>query len=284
MGPAKATSSRMDNLLVLALSITVAGHSIYVPISLLILGPLALIGLFFATPKRAAKRIAEQMKHIYSQPHEYKAVEARQFSGLDLKYYDDTAAALESEGFTRLGDMENLTLTQIYPHMRTFTRYMSGCDGTVFVAIFQIKPRGWKSILSGTASKNLRTINFQTEFSDGHYISSSNAGSAAKLSAPPQVQALRFEKETPVPEILMAHLRAVAGYAQNHPDAHLSVVDSQDEAMAFQNRYHAMQCAYRQGLKTPVTAQEMRDIAGTERREAGEKVMAEMEKQAAEKF
>src|SRR5688572_463341 len=59
---------------------------------------------------------------VYGEPHELVQVTPGAFPEADVDFYDRVKRALEAKGYSTLGDVEDLTLSRIYPHNRTFLR------------------------------------------------------------------------------------------------------------------------------------------------------------------
>src|SRR5512146_2751670 len=59
---------------------------------------------------------------VYGEPHELVRVSPAAFPEADLDFYDRARTELEGKGYTWLADVEDLTLSRIYPNNRTFMR------------------------------------------------------------------------------------------------------------------------------------------------------------------
>lgn len=164
------------------------------------------------TPKRAAQNIANLAAKLYSGPHEHAQVKASDFKGLNHAYYDRTQAELESHGFRCLGDFENVTLSRALPHMRTFLRRLVGEEGTTMAAIYQVKHGGiWMRLLSmcGRLTKDPSYVDFETEFTDGTFLATSNT-EGSKTSAVPGIIGQRQPRATTPGELLALHRQKLA--------------------------------------------------------------------------
>src|SRR5690242_1049380 len=59
---------------------------------------------------------------VYGEPHELVRVAPEAFPEADLEFYDRARKELEAKHYTFLADVEDTTLSRIYPTNRTFLR------------------------------------------------------------------------------------------------------------------------------------------------------------------
>src|SRR5262245_30999988 len=66
---------------------------------------------------------------VYGEPHELVRVTPAAFPEADLEFYDRARSELEARKYRWLADVEDLTMTRIYPQNRTFLRLFidAGC-------------------------------------------------------------------------------------------------------------------------------------------------------------
>jgi hypothetical protein len=159
------------------------------------------------TPKRAARKIVETSKAIYSRPHEFAEVRAADFRDLDLAFYNRAQAELEAFGFRHVADIEDLTATRQFPGMRTFIRALAGDSGSTSAGIYQLKFRGFYRLLQlvGVLPKKPFFIDLETEFSDGTFLATSNTRGTDLSSDVPGIQRQIFPAETPIAQLVAAH-------------------------------------------------------------------------------
>lgn len=180
----------------------------------------------------AAQEMLAMGRAVYGGPHEWVPADLSQFRHLDLGFYDRSRSALEAEGFTFLGDLEDLTLSRQFPAMRTFVRVMSGDGGQVVAALYHVQ--GVTTLPEGEA----RGIEFETEFDDGAFIGTGN-GRETDLTPPFEgVRKNLLPHRTPLAKLLAAHREALA----RERDAGRTVVtvSTIDEAIAAQHRLEAI--------------------------------------------
>src|SRR5688572_15613368 len=68
---------------------------------------------------------------VYGEPHEMARVDAAAFPEADIDFYDSAKAELEKRGYKFLADVEDLTMSRIYPQNRTFLRLFIDGGGMI---------------------------------------------------------------------------------------------------------------------------------------------------------
>ena len=198
-----------------------------------------------ATPEKRAQKVTEQKRAIYSAPHEYAPVRVHDFRGLDTAYYDATQRWLESVGFRCFGDVENVSLSAVYPNMRTAVRDLASADGVVTASIWQIKMRGSLRVLSffGLLKGDMRVVDFDTEFSDGTFLSTANNREFDSSSAIPGIERVQLPNSTPVEDVLVVHRRRLAELLTERPGVTPVFVRTAKDVRSAAARAHALKCA-----------------------------------------
>jgi hypothetical protein len=231
--------------------------------------------------RRAAKEIHRGLGEAYKKRHQYIEVDSSDFSFLDLRYYDETAAILEAEGFKRLGDFEDVTLTMAFPTTRTFVRSLVNADGSIRVGIYHSKRRGLGSLFLGvTGVRSVKVVDFESEFSDGRFLLTSNAALASSIAQSPAILCEYLPSSTPMTEMLNLHRQRVAEYQEAHPQVLLEKVFTLRQLFASQNRMMAITSRFRRLLGGGITEEEIRRIAGDKYQKEGELLLDEIKKQS----
>ena len=167
----------------------------------------------------AVQKTAGQRRAIFSAPHEFAPVRAHDFRWLDGDCYDQTQRLLESIGFQCFGDVENLSLSAVYPNMRTAIRDFASGDGVVSASIRQVKMRGWLRVLALLRmwKGDVRAVDFGTEFSDGTFLATANNRGLNPSGEVPGIEIIQLPNATPIEEAVVIHRRRVAEIITQRP-------------------------------------------------------------------
>jgi hypothetical protein len=194
--------------------------------------------------KAAANRAVELNKAVYgSEPYEYRMVQPSEFPELDSEFYDRARSWFEARGFRFLGDRENVTLSRIMPRARTFIRTMVSADGTIFGGAYHVKLQQVRGLPA-----EARIIEFETELSDGTFVTTSNAPATARTLEVSGIDAERFPGETSPDELLRTHRERLAGVAESRPPLTATRLKTMEDVISFQRRMQALGAKYKQSI------------------------------------
>jgi hypothetical protein len=219
--------------------------------------------------RKGARKMVDEMKSQYASPHEYRAVNPREFRHLDLGFYDKAKQAFEREGFRHLGDEEDVTIKNSSMDPRTFMRVMSSRDGAVVSVFYQPRVKWFiRLILKMTGAKVGRTTDCESELSDGSVVCTSNAVMAGKMTTPPQISTEYLPFECDPLMVLRRHQERLREYQAFHPGLAVRPLMTMEEVRACQRRQEIMKAAYRESVGW-VTREELKNLA------RGDSVIAE---------
>src|SRR5438067_6914327 len=68
---------------------------------------------------------------VYGTPHELVRVSPAAFPEADLEFYDRAREQFEARGYHCLGDVEDVTMSNVYPQNRTFLRLFVDAGGMI---------------------------------------------------------------------------------------------------------------------------------------------------------
>jgi len=227
--------------------------------AILLLSACVLLGLnrgLFNT-RGVAVKVVERVGALCESQFEYAPVNAREFSHLDLSWYDASQRWLEERGFAWLGDEENLTFRRTSKGNRTLLRTMLGRDGTWITYLYHFKPAGLARAL---AANGFRILELQTQFANGTFVCTSNAEEAGKLDAPPGVDALRLPANTCLDAIVEAHAQRVSAAQAANPGVAALRMAGLEEVHRAQNILQGIKAAFRRNVG--ITKQELERLAG----------------------
>ena len=78
---------------------------------------------------------------VYGEPHELTRVSPAAFPEADLEFYDRARGAFERRSYHWLADVEDLTLTRIYPQNRTFLRLFVDAGRMIRASVYHLHHR-----------------------------------------------------------------------------------------------------------------------------------------------
>lgn len=198
--------------------------------------------------EKAAHEILANIEATYQATHDYRTVNAKSFKHLDLGFYDRTARILENHGFRTLADVEDATITAAPGVlMPVLIRSLLSRDGTIMASLYHPRIKGlfirfvmW--ILRQTPGK---VVDMETEFTDGSFVLTSNAASAAAMELPSLISGEYHPFKTTAHEIHQRHLLRVAAHLESRPGVTARTITTHDELVASQNRQNAIKAAFR---------------------------------------
>ena len=207
--------------------------------------------------RRAAHAIHAQGAAIYSGSHEYVRVSIDDFAHLDASFYERTAAALEAEGFSRVADIADMTITRaggiLMPMM---ARVLVGDGGRVTAALYHARVTG--SAAQGEG--NHHVVDLETAFDDGTYVNTSNAPSAGKLESPPTIHD-DFVPGTEPLALLQRHRMRVSDYLRTRPGVDVRTVATLEDVIAMQQRQDDIKAAFRAARPAVYSDAELQRLA-----------------------
>jgi hypothetical protein len=217
-----------------------------------------------ATAQNAARHILDSIAAHFVPDQEYVQVKEDDYRHLDLGFYRRTTEALEARQFLRLPDVENRTLAQAMGNVLqpVFIRPFLSPEGTTTVGIYHPRLKSWvlRVLLWLFRAAPGRTIDLETEFLDGSFVTTSNGMAAARLQPPPLIDALFLPYATPLQELLERHEERVQTHQRQSPRAVVRPVRSFEEMIASQHRSERLKAAWR-GEVGGVTREELERLS-----------------------
>lgn len=209
----------------------------------------------------AANKILDMQTAVWGGPHDFRAADPGEFPELDRSYYDDTQRWLEGHGFRFLADIENTTLTNVFPQMRTFLRVMLGDEDATAAAVYQVRRQAPEAPAqeegaetddavradeAAAAPDSVYAVDFETELTDGTFLVTNSLAESDRMPEMEGIDKLRLPRETPPDEVLTEHRNRVAA-ARASGKAVRTLATFQDVADS-QNRMHAIKCAHQRRI------------------------------------
>jgi hypothetical protein len=215
----------------------------------------AVIARMVAQPHRRAagggRRLRAELDAIYGGEHEYARVTPAAFPDADLGFYDRASAELEGMGFRRIADVEDLTLSRVYPERRTFLRVFVDEGGAIRAAIYHLRMRGGGAgFLSafGMAPRDLHVVDLVSEVPRGHFVATSNTRGLDKLTAPKELEIERLEVGASIAQVAARHRARLTERAKRRgADSPVSLW-TWDEVLGSIQRGHVASARHRQAI------------------------------------
>ncbi len=229
----------------------------------------------------AAKKIRGQLEELYANPHEFREVTPQEFPHINPEHYDVCERWLATQGFKKAADLEDLTLSRVYPNTRTFLRVFLSKDGSIVAACYDINPKGWMKLLQWVhlMPQRFRTLDFETEFVNGAFLRTSNSLGKQLLDEPPAISQNLFSDDTPFEELLAFHRDTMADWRQIDEGFAPRLCTNLDDLIAMQYREQEITSAWRKEIGY-VTSEEMKRMAGKsgQGQKNAEQVMQEIQR------
>lgn len=227
----------------------------------------------------AARKIHGELEQLYAGPHEFREVRPNEFPHISTAHYDECERWLSAHGFKKLGDIEDLTLTKVYPYARTFLRVFVSNDGAIAAACFDINPQGWMKLAKWCRlmPQDLRTVEFESEFVNGAFLRTSNALGKQLLDEPPAISQNLFSDKTPWEELLRFHRDTMGNWRQTDESFTPRLFSTLNDVLGMQHRQQDITNAWRKEIGY-VSQEEMKRLAGKSGQKTAEQVMREIQK------
>ena len=157
---------------------------------------------------------------VYGEPHELARVSPAAFPEADLEFYDRARAALERKSYRWLADVEDLTLTRIYPQNRTFLRLFVDAGSMIRASVYHLHPRGVVLSMLQLVQlypRHLRVIELVSEI-QGAFLVTSNTHGVDRLEPPPEARIERLPLATSLDDIVKRHEQRITELVRAHPE------------------------------------------------------------------
>ena len=215
------------------------------------------------TTREGAERILAHIEAIYQPQHAWASVRETDFGHLDLAFYRKTQRLLEEAGFVHLEDCEDLTIERAPANMlqRVLVRVLVSRDGTITAALYHPKLKSvYMRVILAVLGKRLgRITDFETEFTDGSFICTTNAMAAQAITLPDLIESEFLPVKTPPLELLERH-RARVSRRIERSGLQARAFRTVAETRASQHRMEAIKAAFR-GEIGGITREELETLS-----------------------
>ena len=185
---------------------------------------------------------------VYGEPHELARVSPAAFPEADLEFYDRAKAAFERRSYRWLADVEDLTLTRIYPQNRTFLRVFIDAGSMIRASAYHIHPRGVVLSMLQLVQlypRHLRVIELVSEI-QGSFLVTSNTHGIDRLEPPPEAKVERLPLATPLDDIVKRHEARITELLRSHPERTPVHYEVFEDVVASIDRAHVAMARHRQ--------------------------------------
>jgi hypothetical protein len=185
---------------------------------------------------------------VYGEPHELVRVSPEDFPEADLAFYDRVKQQLEARGYAHFGDVEDLTLSRIYPQNRTFIRLLVDGGRMIRASAYHLHPRGVVISMLQLVQlfpRHLRVLELVSEIG-GQFLVTSNTHGVDRLEPPPEAKVERLPLATPLAEVVTRHEGRITELLRAHPEHTPSHYESLEEVLASIARGHVRMARHRQ--------------------------------------
>jgi hypothetical protein len=189
------------------------------------------------------RQMIDEIKSIYIDRHEHRPATDADFTDRDVAWYESTTQQLIALGFQSLGDRVNQTVEQASGLVVVTRRFISA-DQTTMTGIYHfVRPNK-----NTGAIVSLRVCDFESELSDGSFVTTNNTAGANLASLPGQILGTKHPIETTAAELARLHEAEKTQLLQDKPNAHFVKIQNLEEYDASQQRQLAIKAAFRQGI------------------------------------
>jgi len=200
---------------------------------------------------RGGARLREELDALFSGEHDYQQVVPADFPYADLAFYDRVQRELETLGFRKLADLEDLTLSRVYPDTRTFVRVMVDDGALIRAGAFHLRPRGGLAGLFsvlGVIPRHVHVVELVTELPRGRFLITAPTRGLDRLDPPPEAIVDRLPPGTPTAELVTHHRQRIKDHLRKHT-VHTPVqMDNLDAVLASVQRGHMVASRHRQKI------------------------------------
>jgi hypothetical protein len=185
---------------------------------------------------------------VYGEPHELARISPAAFPEADLEFYDRARRELEARRYRWLADVEDLTMSRIYPQNRTFLRLFADAGGMIRASAYHLHPRGVVISMLQLVQlfpRHLRVIELVSEI-QGTFLVTSNTHGVDRLEPPPEAKVERMPLATSLIEVVNAHEKRITELLRRHPERTPTSFETFEDVLASMARAHVVMSRHRQ--------------------------------------
>jgi len=230
---------------------TVAGYTSAVEVFFLMMGLwlVVAVALGMRRPRGlGGAALRARLDAVYGEPHELVRVSPAAFPEADLEFYDRAKIELEQRKYNWLADVEDLTLSRIYPQNRTFVRLFVDVGGMIRASAYHLHPRGVVISMLQLVQlfpRHLRVVELTSEV-NGQFLVTSNTHGVDRLEPPPEAKVERLPLQTSLAEVVSRHESRITELVRAHPERSPVHYEGFEDVLASMARAHVAMARHRQ--------------------------------------
>ena len=193
-------------------------------------------------------QLRARLDAVYGEPHELVRVTPAAFPEADLEFYDRARRELEGRTYRWLADVEDLTMTRIYPQNRTFMRLFVDAGGMIRASAYHLHPRGVVVSLLQLVQlfpRHMRVIELVSEI-QGMFLVTSNTHGVDRLEPPPEAKIERLPLTSTIAQVIARHEARITELLKAHPERAPVSFETCEDVFASMARAHVVMAKHRQ--------------------------------------
>ena len=193
-------------------------------------------------------QLRARLDAVYGEPHELVRVSPAAFPEADLEFYDRARRELENRNYRWLADVEDLTMTRIYPQNRTFLRLFVDAGGMIRASAYHLHPRGVVVSLLQVVQlfpRHMRVIELVSEI-QGTFLVTSNTHGIDRLEPPPEAKIERLPLTATIAQVMARHEARITELLKAHPERAPVSFETYEDVLASMARAHVVMAKHRQ--------------------------------------
>jgi len=225
-------------------------------------------------------RVRAELDAAYAGEHEYSRVESDAFPDADLEFYRQATRAFEAQGFQRLADIEDLTLSRIHPDSRTFLRVFVDEGRMIRAAAYHVAPRSALVAMLQVvriSPRPLYILELVSELPRGRFLSTSNTAGLVSLEQPPEMRIERMPPEAKLVALVERHRGRLTEALRRDPGGAPVTMESYDDMIASVQRSNLVAARHR-AVQRGLSREELERLRGRPLDAIDEAFLAEIQR------
>jgi hypothetical protein len=194
------------------------------------------------------RALRARLDAVYGEPHELARVDPEAFPEAGLEFYARVKQELEARNYRFLADVEDMTMSRIYPQNRTFLRLFVDAGGMIRASAYHLHPRGVVISMLQLVQlfpRHLRVLELVTEI-QGTFLVTSNTHGVDRLEPPPEAKVERLPVGATISDVITTHEKRITDLLRKFPERAPVTFETFDDLVASMARAHVTMARHRQ--------------------------------------